>query len=77
MFEGLPLLTDSIALIIIETTTKIFSITYSSDKVTREERCCRASSSDFSWGSCAWSSEQEFFFYFFNRHFSSLSGSVA
>jgi len=42
MFEGLPLLTDSIALIIIETTTKIFSITYSSDKVTREERCCRA-----------------------------------
>jgi len=41
MFDGLPLKTDPIALQIIETTTQIFKITYSGDRVTREERCCR------------------------------------
>lgn len=41
IFDGLPLKNDPIALTIIKTTTEIFKVTYSSDKVTREERCCR------------------------------------
>jgi len=40
-FNGLPLQSDPIALTIIQTTTEIFKITYSADKVTQEERCCR------------------------------------
>jgi len=41
VFNGLPLQTDPIALTIIKTTTRMFKITYSGDRVTREERCCR------------------------------------
>ena len=41
IFKGLPLQEDTVALEIITLLTEIFAITYSSDQVDFEERCCR------------------------------------